>query len=516
MARHRRDRGSTAHLTPFLHQVSRLPGRSRFAAAPVVAVAVGIVAILVALAGRYGYHRDELYFLEAGRHLAWGYPDQPPLTPLIARLADAVAPGSLVALRLPSALAAGTVALLTGIMARDLGGQRAAQVLAALAMGLGAVVLAVGHLLSTATFDLLAWVVVLFLVVRILRGGDERLWLAVGVAAGVGLLNKWLPAFLLGGLAVGLLATPSARPHLRSRWLWAGGAVALALWLPNLVWQASNGWPQLEISSDLRSEEGTLGGRIEYLAFQLVFISPLATVLWMVGLAALLRRPQLAAFRPLAWAYLALLATFLVAGGKHYYLAPMYAPLIAAGAVVLERRLRPAATTAITVAAVVVAAIGAPIALPVLPPSTLADSPWAGPGEDALETIGWPRFVDTIARVINRLPPGQRERAVIFTRNYGEAGALRRFGRDRGLPPGYSGHNGFEAWGPPPQQARPAVVPGFPPGRLDDDFRGCRQAAIVDNGEGVDNEEQGAAIYVCDAPRVGWSAAWPRLAHLDG
>lgn len=488
-----------------------------FAALAVGGVAAAVLVLLLALATRYGYHRDELYFLQAGRHPAWGYPDQPPLTPLVAHLMDTLAPGSLLALRLPSAIAAAAIVVMTGLTAREVGGGRVAQGLAALAVGTGVFFLAIGHLLSTTTFDALAWVAMLWLATRALRTGDERLWLAVGAAAGIGLLNKWQPAFLLGALVIGLAIGSGGRRHLRSPWLWAGCAIALALWLPNLVWQANHDWPQFTLSADVRNEYGTVGGRIGYVLFQLVLLSPLATVFWVMGLVALLRRRDLIAFRPLAWAFLVLFGVFLVSGGKGYYLGAMYPPLVAVGATVLERRLadRPGAVAALTAAVVLVAAIGAPIALPLLPPGTMSDSPYAGPGDDQLETVGWPRFAEAVATASATIPAGQRGRAVVFTENYGEAGAVARFGPSRGLPPVYSGHNGWAYWGPPPAGAEPVVVAGYDLVDARRRFIGCRSAARVDNGEGVDNEEQGGAILVCAAPRGGWRADWPRLTHLD-
>lgn len=489
----------------------------RFAALPVGAVAAAVLALLIALATRYGYHRDELYFLEAGRHLAWGYPDQPPFTPLVARLTDTIAPGSLLVLRLPSALAAAAIVVMTGLMAREVGGRSVAQVLAALAVGTGVFFLVVDHLLSTTTFDALAWVAMLWLATRALRTGDERLWLAVGAVAGVGLLNKWQPAFLLGALIVGLAIGPGARHHLRSRWLWAGCALALVLCAPDVLWQAGHGWPQLTLSADVRDEYGTLGGRVGYVLFQLVLLSPLATVFWAVGLVALLRRRELVVFRPLAWASLVLFGVFLVTGGKGYYLGAVYPPLVAVGTTVLERRLegRAVAVAAVASAVVLVAAVGAPIALPLLAPGTMSDSPYAGPGEDQLETVGWPRFADAVAAAAATIPAAQRTRAVVFAQNYGEAGALDRFGPALGLPPVYSGHNGWAYWGRPPAGAAPVIVTGYDLGEARTRFRGCVRAATVDNGQGVDNEEQGGAILVCAAPRGGWLTAWPRLKHLD-
>ena len=487
-----------------------------FATGPVLAIAGAVGLLLLVTSGRYGYHRDELYFVEAGRHLAWGYPDQPPLTPLLARLMDTIGPGSVTVLRLPSIVGAMLVVLLAAALAREFGGRAFAQVLAALAVGTGVYVLIVGHLLSTSSIDLLVWVTITWLVVRILRTGDQRLWLAVGAMTGVGLLNKHLVLFLVIALLAGAVLVPAARKQLRSPWLWAGVLVALALWAPNLVWQATNDWPQLELAGDIREEYDVTGERIAFVALQLVLFSPVAMLLAVFGLLRLWRDPKLAPYRLLAWAWLALLVLFFVTGGKGYYLGGLYPALIAAGALGIEQRVGERRGRRIGwLAAVIVAAIiGMPIALPVLPASTLASSPYAGPAEDALETVGWPEFAAAVEQAYDQVPDGRRESAIVFTGNYGEAGAVALYGRDGRLPPVASGHNGFGLWGPPADDAGPVILVDAS-GGWRDEFANCAPAATIDNGQDVDNEEQGGTVWVCDGPRGGWQAAWPRLLHLD-
>ena len=230
-------------------------GVAAFAARPILAVATGVAAVLIAVSARYGYHRDEMYFLAAGRHLAWGYPDQPPLVPLLARAISAIAPGSLTLLRLPSAVAAGAIVFFTGLTTRELGGRRSAQILASVAMAGAAVLLGAGHLLSTATFDLLAWSALLWLIMRFLRTDEQRLWVVVGLIAGIGLLDSDLVAFLIAAVLVGIPLT-GPRPVFRSPWLWIGG-VAAAMWSPYLFWQAGHGWPELKSAE--RSRRGDRG-----------------------------------------------------------------------------------------------------------------------------------------------------------------------------------------------------------------------------------------------------------------
>jgi Dolichyl-phosphate-mannose-protein mannosyltransferase len=479
---------------------------------PLASIAGALLVLLVAFGGRYGFHRDELYFLAAGRHPAWGYPDQPPLTPIIAHLMDLIAPGSVRALRIPAALASTAVTLAAGLTARELGGGRFAQVLAALATGTGLFVLLSGRLLATSTIDLLVWVTLVFIVVRAVRTGRDGLWLVAGLVAGVGLLNKQTPAFLLFGLLVGVVATRPTRRLLASPWLWAGAAVAALLWTPVLVWQARHGWPQLTLAGQIRDEYGTPGERVLFFSLQFLLFSLGATYLWITGLVHLWRERAWRRFRLLAWAWLAVLVAFTITAGQGYYPGGLYPALIAAGAVVVERH--PRRRLPVVVAVVASSALLLPAALPILSPATLNDSVWAGgAGETLREGVGWPQLVDQVAAAYRSIPATERPHAAIFTANYGEAGAIDEFGPERGLPAAWSGHNGYGLWGPPPQEATPIVVV-WEDGTPDRFFTDCQPHGRV-RGEVTNEETERAAVFVCAAPIGGWAAAWPRLVHLS-
>jgi len=479
------------------------------------AIVVALIVGLLATAGEYGYHRDELYFIVAGQHPDWGYPDQPPFAPLLAAAIHAVAPDSLLALRLPSALALGGIVMLGALLAREMGGGRFAQLLAAVAVGIGTFPLAVGHLLSTATFDLLAWVALTWLVVRTVRTGDDRLWLAAGALVGVALQNKHLIGFLVAALGLAILATPELRRHLRSRWLWAGAVLAAVIWAPNVVWQASHAWPALAIAGDIASEEASLGGRLEFVFLQLVIFGAGATVLIGIGLHLLLRTAAGRPFRLFAWAAGLLFVVFTITGAKAYYVVGLYPALVAAGSIIVERwsdRWRPALAGAV----VMLGAVAAPIGLPILSADAFAGSFYAVPGEDQLNTVGWPEFLDAVEAAHEDIPVDARPNVVIVTGNYGEAGAVAILGRERGLPAAYSGHNAYGLWGPPPEGSGPAIVVGYGEERMASAFTGCRVVATVDNGINAPTEEQGQHVWVCDGPRGSWGAAWPHLVHLSG
>jgi 4-amino-4-deoxy-L-arabinose transferase-like glycosyltransferase len=484
-------------------------GAPAWRAIALVAVPVGVA--LFALSGRYGYHRDELYFLAAGHHLAWGYPDQGPLVPALGRLMDELAPGSLVVFRLPATLAVVGGTMVSALTARELGGRSFAQGLTALVVGVGVFTLATGHLMVTATLDFPVWLVTVFLVIRILRTGEQRLWLLVGPVIGIGLLNKALPAVLALGLLVGGLMVRSARPQLRSPWLWGGAALAAAIWVPYLLWQSDHGWPQVQLAHDISSEYSTAGERLGYVALQFLLFGPVGAWLWITGLARLWRSVDWAKVLP--WTWLTIVVVFAVTAGQGYYTAGIYPVLIAAGAVRLEERVRrPAVVLAV---AIVAALFFVPAELPVLSASTLSDSPWSGLAENQLESVGWPELTQQVADAYATIPAPQREDATIVTENYGEAGSVELYGPALGLPYAYSGLNAFGYWGPPPATATwvTVVAEDGPPMPV---LRQCRFVRRVTNSSGVDNEEsQFAAIYVCRAPAAGWAATWPRFTHLS-
>ncbi|WNM38750.1 glycosyltransferase family 39 protein [Micromonospora halotolerans] len=470
-----------------------------------------VTAVLLLLAGRYGNHRDELYFLLCGRHLDWGYVDQGPLVPALARLADTLAPGNLVLLRTPSALIAGAAVVLVAAIAREFGAGRGTQLAAAVLAAAAGVVLAPGHLLSTTTVDLLVWLVAAWCAVRMLRTGDSRWALGIGLVLGAGTLNKLLPGLLAVGLLAGVLIA-GPRRLLRDRWVLAGAGAAALLAVPYLAWQATHGFPQLSVASSIAGGDSSYSGRLDAIVLQLLIISPFATPVWIAGLVALLRRPGWAAYRALGCAWLVVFAIVVLAGGKGYYDAPLLLVLTAAGAVVTadwaRRGVARARQALLATAAALMVASSAILLLPTLPADRL-------PGfvvevnYDAGETIGWPAFADSVAAVHRALPPEERDRAIVLTGNYGEAGALARYGPARGLPRAYSGHNSMAGFGRPADDADVVIVVGWErPDPLRAWFTEVTEAGRVDQRVDVDNDENGGPIFVCRGLRRPWSQIW--------
>lgn len=343
--------------------------------------------------------------------------------------------------------------------------------------------------------------------------GSRSAW-----SPGVGLQNKALVAFLLAGLAIGLLVT-GPRAALRSPWPWAGAGIALLLWTPHLVWQAVHGWPQLELSAAIAAgTSGTSQPWWLFLPFQLVLISPVLVPVWAAGLWRLARDPALRTYRSFAVAYLVLAAAFLVTGGKPYYLTGLYPVLLAAGAEPTLRWVHAGASRArpalLGIALGLSAVVSSVLFLPLVPVQHLADTPILAINYDAGETVGWPAFARTVAGVHAGLPAAERENAIVVTRNYGEAGAIDRFGPDLGLPRAYSGHNSYAEWGPPPETATTSIVVGYDRVQLEQWFGSVEEAARIDNGVGLDNDEQGTSVWVCRDRVAPWAELWPELARL--
>ena len=477
------------------------------------AIAAAQAALLVATSTRYGYHGDEFYFIVAGSHPALGYPDQPPLVPLLSWLMHDLS-GSLLVLRLPSALVGGATTMLAALVAREVGGGRRAQLIAAACTAVSGFALAASHLTSTTTFDLLSTTTFLWLVVRALARESGPSLFAAGAVVGTGFEAKPQVGIVAVVVAVAL-ALVGPRWPLRSWWTAGGALVAVLLAAPYLVWQQRHGWPQVTVAGNIAGSAE--GGRAGFIPFQLVMVSPFLVPVWIAGLLAPIRHTTLRYLRVLPFAYLALALAYLVGDGKAYYLASLYPALLGLGALpaaawTLRRRLN----LRLMVAAVAVSvAINGFIALPLLPEKSLQGSAVMALNPDQGETVGWPRFVSTIATAWHNLPASERNQTAIFTVSYSEAGAIDVLGHRQGLPHAYSGHNGFSEWGEPPAHDTHALIVGYDgPADASPYFRGCRTLAIINNRVGLANYEQGLPVQLC-RPETSWATLWPQLTHYD-
>ena len=430
-----------------------------------------LVAILLHLPilERYGWFRDELYYVACGLHPAFGYVDHPPLVAWIARAVWDLSGGSHAALRLVSVLTGSAVVFLTGWLAREMGGGRFAQALAALCALAAPVYLFLFHTFSMNPFDVLFWTLGAFVVARIVRTGNGRLWLLFGLIAGLGLLNKHSILFFGFGVVAGLLLTPERR-HLRERWLWLGGAIAAILALPHVIWQIQNGWPTAEFIHNATTYKNVPLSPLAFLVEQVMQMNPFSAPVWIGGLGWLLLGRTGRTFRLLGWMYVAALLVLVSQSSKAYYLAPAYPVLFAAGGTAIEGWLqqlrqgwlRPALAGLFILLVLGGGAIGAPLVLPILSvpdliryQNALKMQPSAGERQQLgdlpqhfADMHGWPEKAAEVARVYRSLPPEEQAQAGIFADNYGEAGAIEILGREQGLPRVSSGHNSYFLWGP--------------------------------------------------------------------
>jgi hypothetical protein len=421
------------------------------------------------------------------------------------------------AVRLLPALEVAIVLVLTALITRDLGGSRRAQVLAAITTALSGYLVA-GHLDDTAEFDFLVWALVVWLLVRLLAGGDPRQWLIVGVATGIGLENKDTLVFLGAGLAVGLLLA-RRWDVVRSPWAWAAIGIAIVIWLPNLIWEAANGWPQFALAAHIAAQAAD--NRASLVPLLWLFTGPFLFPVAAAGLLWVLRAREAAPWRPLGIAAIVGIALTYVTGGKGYYAMGSVPVFIAAGAIRLDGWLargrlsaRVAKAVSFTAAAALSGALVAYLALPILPIATYAKTSLPTTVTDTAEQIGWPELTQTVDGVVAALPADQRARAMILTGNYGEAGALELMGTN--LPPVSSGHNALWNWGPPAADLTVVVRVGdWTEQDWDPYFTGCHVVATIDNGLGIPNQEQGQHVSVCTGLRASWTDIWPNLRHLD-
>lgn len=479
--------------------------RHPFARAHVIAAMIALAAVLAVLAPEYGYHRDELYF----RMLppAWGYVDQPPLTPLLARVASALFGDSVVALRIV-ALACATASLpLLALITREVGGSRRAQALTAWGMAGATLTLTFGHVLLTASLDLVVWPAVLLFAIRAAGRDDGRWWLAVGAVIGVSTANKLLVVILMIGIAAGL-ALLGPRRWFTSGWLWGGVAIAGVLAVPSAVYQATHGWPQLAMGAALSS--GNSGEvRIMMWPMLVLLVGPVLAVFWAVAVVGLFRRPEWKPLRFLVVVFGVVVLFVFIGGTQFYYTAGVLGALVAIGAAGVAEWAHSRWRQIVICLLLGANALGCAVsALPLLPEQAFGASGLAAVNSAAGDQVGWERYAQQVRQAAVSV-----DADVIIASNYGEAGALDRFGS--GGVPVVSGHNALWDLGGPADDADTVVIVGGQARSAQQWFGSCEVAGELDNGVNVDNEEQGMPVLVCTDPLGPWPQLWDRFRHLS-
>lgn len=478
-----------------------------------LAIAVAVAFVHLLTNNRYGFHRDELQFLSDARRLDWGFVAFPPFTPFIEHIGLALFGLSMVGLRLFAVLAQAVVIILAGLMTRELGGARLAQVTAALAAAFSPVSLFEGTEFQYTSFDLLWWVVIAYFTVRLLKSEDPRWWLAIGAVIGLGLETKYAVVFYIAGVVAGVALTP-ARRFLKTGWFWAGVALAFLIFLPNLIWLVRHNWVSYHFLEHIHTRDVGEGRAKGFLSGQFLICANLATApIWLAGIIGFLLNRR---YRMLAWMYLAPLALFWIAKGRNYYVAGTYPMLLAMGTVVVERwlgTLRPWGRRTIETfyfaAFAIVSTYICAVIIPLAASGPLKSFALSH-SYDLREEIGWNDLVRTVAQIRDWLPPDQQAHLGITTGNYGEFGAIDILGRAYGLPKPIGTTNSEWLWGYPSTPPTTIIVLGLRPEQANSIFTGCRLAGHNGNSEGVRNEESmyHPDIFVCGPPRLSWQQVW--------
>jgi hypothetical protein len=484
----------------------------------------------MAFSNNYGYFRDEFYYIAAGHHLAFGYVDFPPMIAVLAAAMNVLTGDNLIALHAVSALACAANVIVSGLMARELGGGRFAQFLSALGTTVLIVIMATGSIFSMDVFDALWWSLIALVVMRLLRTNDSRLWLLVGLIAGVGLTTKVTILFFGFALVIGLALSPS-RVQFRSRWLYLGGLIAFLFLLPYLIWNAVHGWPTIEF---WQNYGGDGGGPLGFLVNQILSANPPTLLLTIAGLVFYLRRPEGRPYRALGWAFVVLYVLLTLLNVKPYYFSPIYPMVFAGGAylfeqIVAQRRwrwVRPAITAVLALSGILLA----PIAMPMLSPSLfvgsyshLTASGNSGAGQSTTsafpqylgDRFGWRELASTMQQAYRQLPPAEQAQACIFTGNYGEAGALNFYAKEYGLPPAISGHNNYYLWGPGSCSGTVMLTVGQSRSDIEKSYATVVQVATTSCQYCMD-EEEALPVYLGTNPRYNSvDAIWKASKHFN-
>jgi len=492
----------------------------------VLSLAAAKLVFQLAIANRYGIFCDELYYIACSNHLAAGYVDQPPLIAIITWFARHVFGDSLFALRLLPAIAGPALVLLTARLAREMGGGVFAQAMAALAVACVPIYMTMHHWMTMNAFEPLVWTGCAWCIVRAINTGDGRYWLWFGVLVGVGMENKYGVAFFVFGVAVALLLTRE-RKWIASRWMWIGAAAAVAIFLPNLIWLIRHDFPFLELMRNVRaSGRDVVRAPIPFIADQALIMNPLLAPLWAGGVVFLF----FSRYRVLAWTFVVVLATFIVLGGKDYYVAPLYPMAFAGGALAFEAitRTRALWSRAVYAAVLVIATVAlAPMAAPVLPAEMFTRYQKAiglappqiehhdnGPlPQWFADEFGWEDMVREVAHVYNSLTPEERARTAIFGNNYAEAGAIDLYGSKYGLPKAICNHQNYWYWGPRNYTGDIVIVMGSDGTGDRTHFETVEFAGLV--GHPYARRDRHFPLLLCRGLTVDLREAWASTKHWD-
>lgn len=484
-------------------------------------VLAGVAVLLhILFNGQYGFHRDELDFIMNARQLAWGYVSYPPVTPFFTRLGLELFGESLRGLRVIPAIVQGIVMVLAGLMARDMGGKRMAQIMAALAVFITPTSLMGGTLIMYFTFDYLWWVLMAFFVVRLIVTDDARYWLGIGAAIGFGMMTKYTMIFWVAGLVIAVLLT-DARKYLKSKWLYFGAGLALLIFLPNMIWQIRHDFISLRYLTSIHARDIQWGRSEGFISRQFYETTNLfALPLWTAGLVTCFFSASMKRFRILGWMFVIPFVLFIINQGRSYYVGPAYVMLLAAGAAWFENWLeaRPVQTRRAGFGLLwsLLAIGGVIFFVAVKPIAPINSTLWnitSKLNSEVVEMVGWQDLTKQVADIYQSIPENEKPRTVIVAANYGEAGALDLYGKQYDLPGVISGANSLWYRGYGDIQSEAVILVGFEQSYQGEVFESCKYSGTVTNSYGVKNEESTRhnGLYLCRGMKKTWSELWPGM-----
>jgi Dolichyl-phosphate-mannose-protein mannosyltransferase len=391
---------------------------------------VSVIALHLATNGTLGFHTDELYYLDCGRHPAFGYVDFPPVVPLLARLETGLLGVTPWTVRLLPSLLSGLLVALCGAYVRRLGGLLWLQGIALIAGIAAPYILGSGDVFQTVIFDVAIWMVSLYWFLCVVIDRRPRYWIYLGITLGIGLEVKYTIIGLIAGITIAVLVTPSLRNELRTRYPWIAAAIALLIWAPNLAWQVVNGFPSLTYVANHRGSGGGVGTYLIEFGLYVSLLLPL----WVASLISLFRSRLL---RPIGITCSVPLVLFLFVG-KSYYAASTIPIVMAQGLMVLSRigrpRLRATLNTAVVLASVLGFVALAQLTLPITPASRLHATGLDTKSEVFADSVGWDDVASEVTTIYRNLPASERVGTVIISAYYGVPGALQIYGDPKILP----------------------------------------------------------------------------------
>jgi len=517
--------------TGHLSKLKEISSKRNLSSTIAILVSLAFIKLLIPFAvnSDFGFHRDEFLYMAMGDHLSWGYLEVPPFIAVVARITRWLFGDSIVGIRFFPALTGAVTLFLTGLIAREMGGGRFAQILSAVAYLLSVVYLRMNNLFQPVTFDLFFFVLAVYLFIKILKNDKPILWLLLGFVTGLGLLNKYTMLLFGFGIATGLLFT-SCRRHFGNRWLWISASIAILIWLPNLVWQQANGWPFFEHMRVLSERQLANVQPLTFLLVQML-MNLYAAPIWLIGLYFCLISRDGKQFRPIGWMYLSLLIVLLFLAGKAYYLAPAYPMLFASGSVAIEKYIRVTMRNWLKPAISCFVILGSitmiPTGVPVFPVETMINffkfgSKYLGMSEalrwetgkfhelpqDFADMLGWEDLVVAVAKTYHSLSKEEKENCTILASNYGEAGAIDYYGGRYGLPKAISQNGSYWLWGYQKNQGETIITIGF---EEEDVANFCNRVEAGAEFYYPHAREDGVPIFIARDPKISLQELWEIL-----